>query len=102
MKVEIQRFAWSDTGSCVPGAVDILSDFTGANLRALDIALLMCYDEIQKVVAANRVATQYKLLNIYIDSRHGNTVWLAVAAAQRIQPCSPGNGRSICAPAQLQ
>lgn len=38
-------------GSGVPGIADTLSDFTGVNLRTLDIALLMCYDEKQKVVA---------------------------------------------------
>ncbi len=38
-------------GSGVPGTADTLSDFTGVNLRTLDIALLMCYDEKQKVVA---------------------------------------------------
>lgn len=81
LEVEIQRYAWSDTGSDVPGAADILSNFTGVNLRTLDIALLMCYDEKQFLPWSCCLASC-----CYSPMR---------------QPCGPGKARSSCAPSQF-
>lgn len=55
MKVEIFNgaYARTDIGGSVSGTVDMLSDFAEVDLRTIDIALLMCYDKKQKVVATN-------------------------------------------------
>lgn len=68
-------------GSGVPGTADTLSDFTGVNLRTLDIALLMCYDEKQFLPWSCCLASC-----CYSPMR---------------QPCGPGKARSSCAPSQF-
>lgn len=62
----------------MPGIADML----GISLRTLDIALLMCCDEKPEMVTTNGEATQYKLLHICLDSRHGHAAGLAVATTQ--------------------